>query len=79
MRLDDLGQGALAVIAGVTGGRGVLARMASLGLYAGKKIRVVQTAPFKGPILVEDVATGARTMIGRKIAAHVEIRNEEPR
>jgi Fe2+ transport system protein FeoA len=78
VKLDDLKQGTLAVIARITGGRGVLVQMSSLGLYEGKKIRVVQTAPFKGPILVEDVLTGARTMIGRKIASHVEISSEEP-
>jgi Fe2+ transport system protein FeoA len=79
LKLYDLKQGTLAVIAGIAGGRGVLAKMSALGLYEGKKIRVVQTAPFNGPILVEDVVTGARTMIGRKIAAHVEIREEEAR
>jgi Fe2+ transport system protein FeoA len=73
MKLSDQKQGALAIIAGITGGKGILARMTSLGLHVGKKIRVVQTAPFRGPILVEDVVTGARTMIGRKIASHVEI------
>jgi Fe2+ transport system protein FeoA len=79
VKLYDLKQGTLAIIARITGGNGVLTKLSSLGLYEGKKIRVVQTAPFRGPILVEDVVTGARTMIGRKIASHVEIKNEENR
>jgi Fe2+ transport system protein FeoA len=77
VKLDDLKQGTQAIIARITGGRGILVQMASLGLYEGKKIRVVQSAPFSGPILVEDVITGARTMIGRKIASHVEIFSDE--
>ncbi len=76
MTLLELKQGDVAVINRISGGRGILARMSGLGLYEGKKIRVVQAAPFRGPLLVEDVSSGARVMIGRGVASHVEIRNE---
>jgi Fe2+ transport system protein FeoA len=72
----ELKQGDVAVINRISGGRGILARMSGLGLYEGKKIRVVQAAPFRGPLLVEDVSSGARVMIGRGVASHVEIRDE---
>lgn len=76
MTLLELKQGDVAVINRISGGRGILARMSGLGLYEGKKIRVVQAAPFRGPLLVEDVSSGARVMIGRGVASHVEIRDE---
>lgn len=76
MTLLELKQGDVAVINRISGGRGILARMSGLGLYEGKKIKVVQAAPFRGPLLVEDVSSGARVMIGRGVASHVEIRDE---
>jgi len=69
-------EGDTAVINRISGGRGVLSRMAGLGLHEGKKIRVVQAAPFRGPLLIEDVLSGARMMIGRGVASHVEIRDK---
>jgi hypothetical protein len=40
---------------------------------------VVARAPFKGPLLVEDVATGARVMIARDLAEHIEMENDAPK
>lgn len=77
MKLIGLKEGNIVIISKITGGNGVAARMAGLGLYEGKKIRIVQAAPFRGPLLVEDVLTGTRTMLGRGIASMVEVRDEE--
>ncbi|HRR20901.1 MAG: ferrous iron transport protein A [Bacteriovoracaceae bacterium] len=77
MTLLELKEGDTAVISRISGGKGVLSRMAGLGLHEGKTIRVVQTAPFRGPLLIEDVLSGARTMIGRGVASHVEIRDDK--
>jgi Fe2+ transport system protein FeoA len=77
LTLLELKEGDTAVISRIAGGRGVSSRMAGLGLHEGKKIRVVQAAPFRGPLLIEDVLSGARTMIGRGVASHVEIRGEK--
>jgi len=79
LKLLHLKEGTIAVISKITGGNGMAARMAGLGLYEGKKVRIIQAAPFRGPLLVEDILTGTRTMIGRGIASHVEIRDEEAR
>ncbi len=79
MKLSDLKEGDLATISRIDGGRGTITRLAGLGLYPGKKIRVIQAAPFRGPLLIEDLLSGTRTMIGRGIASMVEIRDEETR
>jgi ferrous iron transport protein A len=71
--LLDIKEGEIAVISAVTGGRGLKARMAGLGIREGRRFRLIRTAPFRGPLLVEDVSTGARTMIGRGMAACVEV------
>lgn len=44
-----------------------------MGLFEGRKVCVIARAPFKGPLLVEDVITGARVMIARDLARHIEI------
>ena len=48
-------------------------RIQSLGLFEGRKVCVIAHAPFKGPLLVEDVVTGARVMIARDLAGHIEV------
>lgn len=48
-------------------------RIQSLGLFEGRQICVVARAPFSGPLLVEDVMTGARVMIARDLALNIEV------
>jgi ferrous iron transport protein A len=71
--LLDMRAGETAVISAVTGGKGLKARMAGLGIREGRRFRLIRTAPFRGPLLVEDISTGARIMIGRGMAACVEV------
>ncbi|HOS96262.1 MAG TPA: FeoA family protein [Deltaproteobacteria bacterium] len=71
--LLDMKEGETAVILCITGGQGLRARMAGLGIREGRMFRLIRTAPFRGPLLVEDVSTGARIMIGRGMAASVEV------
>jgi Fe2+ transport system protein FeoA len=78
LTLLELKQGETAVVTGITGGRTTRARMAGFGIHEGKRIRLIKAAPFHGPLLVEDPASGARTMIGRSMAASVEVSPEEP-
>jgi Fe2+ transport system protein FeoA len=77
LNLSDLKERDTAVITRLTGGRGLLSRMAGLGLYQGRRIQVVSIAPFSGPILIEDLLSGGRVMISRKIASRVEVMFEE--
>ncbi|MBX7187023.1 MAG: ferrous iron transport protein A [Vicinamibacteria bacterium] len=53
-------------------------RIQSLGLFEGRRICVVARAPFSGPLLVEDVATGARVMIARDLAENIEMESRAP-
>ncbi len=75
--LLELKQGETAVVTGITGGRTARARIAGFGIYEGKRIRMIKAAPFHGPLLIEDTASGARTMIGRGMAASVEVSPEK--
>ncbi|MEO8500373.1 MAG: FeoA family protein [Vicinamibacteria bacterium] len=54
-------------------------RVQSLGLFEGRRVCLIARAPFKGPLLVEDVATGARVMIARDLAKNIEVSSEPPR
>ena len=74
----ELKEGETAFVTGITGGRAARSRMAGFGIHEGKRIRLIKAAPFHGPLLIEDTASGARTMIGRGMAATVEVSPEEP-
>jgi len=52
--------------------------MAGLGIREGTCLRLISAAPFSGPLLVEDTASGARVMIGRGMAASVEVCDQTP-
>ena len=76
MTLLELGQGETAAIHALHSDSVAKKRIQSLGLFEGRRVRVVARAPFKGPILVEDVVTGARVMIARDLAEHIEISDD---
>jgi Fe2+ transport system protein FeoA len=73
MTLLALAEGAVAEICALTGDAGVTRRMQDLGLFAGRTVRLVRAAPFSGPLLVEEQRTGARVMIARAIAVHIQV------
>lgn len=78
LKLLDLKQGDTATIHRLTGGRCMKARMDGFGIREGTLIRLIMAAPFHGPLLVEDVESGARIMIGRGMAESVEVSHQEP-
>ncbi|HDD35347.1 MAG TPA: ferrous iron transport protein A [Candidatus Desulfofervidus auxilii] len=43
--------------------------LAELGVYPGDTIKVIRSAPFSGPILIE--ANGGKVMIGRGMASKI--------
>ncbi len=70
MPLSELDVGAEATIARITDEDGsLLAYLGSLGLYPGTHVRLLEVAPFRGPVMVE-VGT-ARYAIGRDVAAAI--------
>ena len=54
-------------------------RIQSLGLFEGRRVCLIARAPFSGPLLVEDVVTGARVMIARDLAVNIEVASEPAR
>jgi len=51
------------------GGRGMQCRLSQLGFLPGNKIRVVRSAPFHGPLLIE--VEGREIVLSRGIARHI--------
>jgi Fe2+ transport system protein FeoA len=51
-------------------------RIQSLGLFEGRQLCLIARAPFSGPLLVEDVGSGARVMIARDLARCIEMSND---
>ncbi|MBI5526579.1 MAG: ferrous iron transport protein B [Deltaproteobacteria bacterium] len=73
MTLLDLAEGVVAEVVSVGGGKDLAERLQGFGLCAGQKVRVIRAAPFKGPLMVEEVDGGARFMIARDMAGSVEV------
>jgi ferrous iron transport protein A len=77
LKLLELKQGDVAVVNKLNGGRQMKARMDGFGIREGKRLRLLRSAPFNGPLLVEDLTSGARIMIGRGMAENVEVDPEQ--
>ena len=63
----------------IAGGRHLMARMSGFGIREGTRIRLIRSAPFQGPLLVEVMASGAKVMIGQEIAQAMEVSPEKAR
>ncbi len=50
-------------------GRGIEAHLSQLGFLPGNKIRVIRSAPFKGPLLIE--VEGREIVLGRGVARKI--------
>jgi len=79
MTLDDVHPGKIVKISQILGGRGVHLNLARLGVYKGDKLKVLGSAPFGGPILLEHLSSGARIALGREVSKKITIEevNEE--
>lgn len=75
MTLLDLDENEVAEIQLLPSDSASTRRMHALGLFAGRRVRFIRAAPFSGPLLVEDQATGARVMIGRAMAKQIKVSN----
>ena len=73
MTLLDLAEGNVAEIVALRGGASLAERLHAFGFYTGSKVRLKKAAPFRGPLLIEDVATGACVMLGRGMADKIEV------
>jgi len=71
MGLDSVGVRRQVRVTAIDGGRGVRSHLNTLGIHIGDWVKVVERAPFRGPVLVE--VNGSRVAIGRGIAAKVMV------
>jgi ferrous iron transport protein A len=71
MTLDTIGVRKQARVILIDGGHGVHAHLNTLGIHIGDWLKVVERAPFRGPLLVE--INGTRVALGRGIAAKVRV------
>ena len=78
MTLLDLFENEVAEIRALPDDAVAARRMNALGLYVGREIRFIKAAPFSGPLLVEDKASGARIMIARAMAQQIEVGSGGP-
>jgi ferrous iron transport protein A len=69
--LDNVALRRTARVIVIDGGHQARAHLNTLGIHVGDWIRVVERAPFKGPILVE--VHGSRVALGRGVAAKVQV------
>ena len=76
MTLLDIEENEVAEISALPEDAAATKRMHALGLFLGRKIRFIRAAPFFGPVLVQDEATGARIMIARAMAGEIEVRHD---
>jgi ferrous iron transport protein A len=60
-------------IIGFRGGWGMQQHFMQVGFLPGNTARIVRSAPFHGPLLVE--VDGREIVIGRKIARHILVEN----
>jgi len=71
LTLEDVALSREATVAEIDGGRRVRSHLNTLGIHVGDIIRVVERAPFRGPVLVE--IHGTRVALGRGIARKVKV------
>ena len=73
--LSNLKPGEEGVVAFIRGGTTACQRLLDMGLTKGTRVRVVNAAPFRGPIEVE--VRGATLALGRGLAGHVFVEVED--
>lgn len=79
LTLLELSEGETAAIHALHSDGATRKRIQSLGLFEGRRVCLIARAPFSGPLLVEDVVTGARVMIARDLAVNIEVASEPAR
>ena len=58
-------------VVAVRGGIGMERRLAQLGFLPGNKVRIIRTAPFHGPLLLD--VEGREIVLGRGVARQVMV------
>ncbi len=74
-QLSNLKPGEEGVVAFIRGGTTACQRLLDMGLTCGTRVRVVNAAPFRGPI--EIAVRGSTLALGRRLAGHVFVEIED--
>ena len=69
MNILDIENGRWVKVMDFREGRGVEARLSQMGFLPGNKIRVIRSAPFRGPLLIE--VEGREIVLGRGVARKI--------
>ena len=69
MNILEIENGRWVKVVDFRGGRGIDARLSQMGFLPGNKIRVIRSAPFRGPLLIE--VEGREIVLGRGVARNV--------
>lgn len=69
LTLSELQEEQTAVIESFTGGEKMLERMIQHGIYPGDKVKLLRTAPLKGPYLIS--IDNREIIVGRSIAKKI--------
>ena len=69
MNLLQVKNGKWVKVTDFRGGHGMERRLSQLGFIPGNKIRIIRSAPFRGPLLIQ--VEGREVVIGRGIALHI--------
>ena len=72
MNLLRVKNGRWVKVSSFLGGRGMEMRLSQLGFLPGNKIRIIRSAPFRGPLLVQ--VEGREVVLGRGIARHILVK-----
>jgi ferrous iron transport protein A len=71
MNLLQVNNGKWVRVINLTGGLGMERRLAQLGFLPGNKVRIIRSAPFHGPLLLD--VEGREIVLGRGVAARVMV------
>ena len=71
MNLLKVKNGKWVKVVGVAGGIGMERRLAQLGFLPGNKLRIIRSAPFHGPLLLD--VEGREIVLGRGVAVKVMV------
>ena len=69
MNLLKINNGSWVKVVAVKGEIGMERRLAQLGFLPGNKVRIIRSAPFRGPLLLD--VEGREIVLGRGVAARV--------
>ena len=77
MSLAEVRAGTEVRVVSIEGGRSVRQRLFALGFHIGDRISVQGRGPFRGPLLVNNLAAGTCMAIGRAVARKIQVEDDD--